>query len=100
MKTNENHQPMRPRTAIRLALAISSAALTYASAEPIITTQPKDRFLNAGQNTTFFVTTSAASPIYQWFFSGLELPGQTNRILTLTNATPSESGDYFAVVSD
>jgi hypothetical protein len=44
--------------------------------------------------------TALAGATYQWHFDGVDLVGQTNRILNLTNITADMAGRYSVVVSN
>ena len=80
---------------------ITLAALIPVNGQPTATTQPKDQFVDLGKNVFFNILSPSAPPLtYQWFFNSLELLGATNRTLPLTNAQPTLTGDYFAVVSN
>lgn len=48
---------------------------------------------------SFTVTASGMPPLtYQWRRDGLDLPGKTNRTLTLSSAKPEDEGDYAVEV--
>ncbi|MDW8310320.1 MAG: fibronectin type III domain-containing protein, partial [Verrucomicrobiales bacterium] len=53
---------------------------------PLITQQPQDQTVVAGQNATFSVVAGGSAPLfYQWRFYGTNLPGATGSVLTLSN---------------
>ncbi len=88
---------------------VKNAADTVTSAEvtlsvyvpPTITTQPLDKTLNQGQNVTLSLAASGTAPLaYQWFFNGVRLTNAMTTTLALTAAQGSQSGNYFAVVSN
>jgi predicted dienelactone hydrolase len=83
-------------------IGVFSSALISAQAQPTISVQPKDSFVDLGKNTSLFISTSsgAGTLTYQWFFNGAEQPGATNRILTLFKAQLAMTGDYFVIVSN
>ncbi len=69
---------------------------------PVITTQPEDQTVNAGQNATF--TIAATPPLslsYQWRFNQQNITGAgaTNSTLVVTNAQLANEGDYQVVVT-
>jgi len=65
---------------------------------PRIGRPPLGRTLKAGDNTVFNALAVGGLPLrYQWYFNGSLLAGQTNRWLGLTNAHPSQAGDYQLV---
>ena len=71
-----------------------------ALAQPVITTQPSDQFLNASKSVSFSVSASGAGPLaYQWLFDGTAIGGATNRTVLVTNAQPAQ-GDYSVIVSN
>jgi poly(3-hydroxybutyrate) depolymerase len=54
-----------------------------------------------GANATFTITATGDAPfVYQWRQDGAELPGQTNRTLTIGPTQPANEGGYDAVVSN
>ena len=54
-----------------------------------------------GGSATFTITATGDAPLfYQWRRDGAELPGQTNRTLTIGTAQPPNAGDYDVVVSN
>jgi hypothetical protein len=78
----------------------SNAQLTVAI-PATITQHPTNRSVLIGGSTTFTVTAVGQGRLrYQWQFDGLELAGQTNTALILTNVQPSQEGAYVVVVTD
>ena len=66
-----------------------------------ILSQPADTNVLAGSNATFSVTAGGAAPLfYQWFFNGAALSGQTNTSVLITNAQPSNQGNFQVVVTN
>ena len=60
---------------------------------------PGAQTVNAGANVTFTALATGTSKIgYQWQRNGLDLPGQTNATLVLTNVQPANNGEYTVVV--
>jgi len=85
--------------ALLAALALTTG--TVAQAQPKITTQPIDLFLDVGKNGQFSFLASSKWPYTnQWFFDGVALAGATNAYLLFTNAQPWLDGNYFVVRSD
>jgi poly(3-hydroxybutyrate) depolymerase len=75
---------------------------TIASA-PVIT--PSSSFNSqsvfVGASATFTITATGDAPlVYQWRRDGAELPGQTNRTLSIGAAQPPNEGGYEAQVSN
>lgn len=54
-----------------------------------------------GQKISFTVNASGDLPLsFQWRLDGVELFGQTNKTLSITNAQPSDEGDYTVAVAN
>jgi Immunoglobulin I-set domain len=54
-----------------------------------------------GGIATFAITATGDAPlVYQWRQDGAELPGQTNRTLTIGTTQPPDEGGYDVVVSN
>lgn len=84
-----------------LALAMTLGGLGVASAQPTITGQPQDQFVNAGESATLAVAASGLPPLtHQWLCNETVLAHATNGVLLFTNAQPSLNGNYVVVVSD
>ena len=68
--------------------------------DPVILTEPAGTQANQGDNVCFFVDAFGSQPLrYQWFFKGVTLAGETNRLLCLTGVTKAQSGDYTVRVT-
>ena len=68
---------------------------------PIILTEPQTRMVFAGSNVTFTVTAEGDAPLsYQWRFNGLDIAGETNDTLLVTNAQEAQAGEYSVEVSN
>jgi hypothetical protein len=68
---------------------------------PAILVHPQGQTVAAGSEVEFTVQAGGPEPIsYQWLFNGLELPGATNPILTLSNVSMADAGRYEALVSN
>ncbi|MEQ2009067.1 MAG: immunoglobulin domain-containing protein [Limisphaerales bacterium] len=67
-----------------------------------ITTQPTNVTALVTSNAAFSVTAIGTGPLaYQWFFNSTNaLAGATNTSLTLTNAQPTNAGNYTVVVTN
>jgi hypothetical protein len=62
---------------------------------PVITSQPQNLTITNGDTAVFSVTASPAGALsYQWRFNGGNLPQQTNATLVLSNAGPTQAGNY------
>jgi hypothetical protein len=83
------------------ASADSAVVSATTLSPPVITQQPQDQTVLAGQNATFqVVATGIPAPSYQWRFNGTNLPGATASVLTLTNVQPQHAGLYSVLVSN
>jgi Concanavalin A-like lectin/glucanases superfamily len=68
---------------------------------PIITSEPLSQTGWIGGNITFSVSAVSLSAITnQWLWNGTPLTGQTNAILTLTNLSAGNAGNYTVVVGN
>ncbi|MEM7167828.1 MAG: LamG-like jellyroll fold domain-containing protein [Planctomycetota bacterium] len=73
---------------------------------PVITTQPVDVTVNAGEDATFTITAIGTPPLsYQWQTTGAvtngsfsDLPGENGPSLTITNTNFGDNGDMFRCV--
>ena len=66
-----------------------------------IAIQPQGQFVVQGSNTTLTVTASGTPAFtYQWRFNGATLPGATTSSYLISNAQPTNSGNYSVVVSN
>ena len=82
---------------IVVSIGLGLLAPWLALAQPVITTQPSDQFLNAPRNVQFFVFASGLGPLtYQWLFDGTAIAGATNRTLLVTNIQPAQG--YYSVI--
>ena len=91
--------------AIQSALAASpelSATYTISGIAPYIVTQPSSQTIGLGADAAFSVVAGGTEPLsYQWSFNGsTPLAGATNASLTISNAQPSNSGNYSVIVSN
>jgi|GEM_PF-1317500 len=68
---------------------------------PQIVHQPTNQVVRAGSVAQVTAESVGKDPLfYQWRFNGVNLSGQTNEILTLTNIQPSQAGAYSVVISN
>src|SRR5512140_3160760 len=89
------------KTSTGLIMDILLGTLCAAEAQPRISTQPRDRFLEPGTSAVFTVSAASTTPLrYQWFCNGTLWLNATNASLILTNARPNLNADYCVVVSD
>ncbi|HXJ72705.1 MAG TPA: immunoglobulin domain-containing protein, partial [Candidatus Dormibacteraeota bacterium] len=67
----------------------------------VILAQPEGVAVPPTNRVTFSVTAFSPLPVsYQWRLNGTNLPGRTDRSLTLAEVGPADAGDYSVVVSD
>jgi len=82
------------------AVTSSNAVLTVLSM-PVITSQPANETVAAGNTATFSVTALGTPPLnYQWTFNGTNILGGTNTTLLLTNVQSSQAGNYAVWVTN
>ncbi len=76
--------------------------VTVTSVQPAIAVQPLNRLLCVGSTGTISVTAAAAGPppTYQWKRGGVAIPGATQSVLTISNATTADSGSYTVVLDN
>ena len=74
---------------------------SLALAQPVIATQPTNQFVSASVTASFSVLATGVAPItYQWLFDGAAMAGGTNRVFSLLNAQPAQSGYYSVILSN
>jgi len=68
---------------------------------PSIVTAPRNRTTVEGATVSFSVVAAGTRPLsYQWLFNGNPLADETNTVLTLSNVSAAEAGEYSVVVSN
>jgi alpha-tubulin suppressor-like RCC1 family protein len=66
---------------------------------PAFSRLPRAQVASAGETVVFSAVTSAAYPMrYQWQFNGINLQGETDSTLTLTNVQTADAGEYRLTV--
>ncbi len=66
-----------------------------------IRSNPRSQAGYWGNTVTFSVEVNSASTVtYQWQFNGIELPGETNQTLVLTDLQPAAAGFYAVTVGN
>ncbi len=79
----------------------SVSAPLFVLTPPTITTQPHSQVALTGSNVTFtVVATGIPAPTYKWRANGLDIGGQTNATLTLTNVQAINAANYDVIVSN
>jgi uncharacterized delta-60 repeat protein len=73
----------------------------YADGPPLIITPPIDTVAVVGGEAVFSVIASGKAPLfYQWRVNGMEIPGATDRDLTIMPVEQEDVGNYDVVVSN
>lgn len=68
---------------------------------PRILSSPTGLSRRVGEDTTFTVNVTSATPIaYQWLFNDVPIFAATNEVLSLANLTTRDAGCYSVVVSN
>ena len=82
---------------------VSSNALLTVRVPPFIVTQPTptSQTVVVGSNATITVVAGGDPTLtYQWRLNGVNVPGATGAVLTLTNVQTSQLGSYSVAVSN
>lgn len=75
--------------------------ITETNQPPMITSLTSTNTAIAGQGVTFSITAAGTGPLtYQWIWDSNNIAAGTNAVLTLTNATPAQTGQYYVIVSN
>lgn len=67
---------------------------------PSISRQPANTTIPVGASGQISVAATGNGLFYQWFKNGVLLPNQTNAALVFSNASVSDAGNYYVVVSN
>ena len=97
--TGNNSGAVYTVTITNVAGSVTSTAVALTvNVTPSITTQPASQTVNAGQAATFFVAATGTSPLsYQWYKSGILIPGATSRFYTTPATASGGSGVAYTV---
>jgi hypothetical protein len=88
-------------TGSRITSQFIGAFIDPTSLMPVITNQPTNINFTASSTLNFAVgVDSALAATYQWFKNGVAIAGQTNRTLSVANATTADVGVYYVTVSN
>jgi len=72
-----------------------------APSTPVISVQPHDRAVFAGEDAGFSVAATGTGPLtFQWRFNGVPIPGATSNSFTRVNAQAQDVGYYSVVVGN
>ena len=92
---------IRQFRSILVGVCLGWLAPSLVLAQPVITTQPTNHFVNAPGAFSFYVNVTGTGPFtYQWLFDGTAITGATNRTLSLPNPQPTQWGYYSVIVSN
>jgi len=68
---------------------------------PVITIQPQDQTVTAGNTASFTVAADGTPPLsYNWLRSGEPIGGARNAVLLLPNVQVADAGSYTAIVTN
>jgi len=68
---------------------------------PVITSQPRSRFVPAGTTVIFEVVATGEPPLsYQWYREGIAIADATNPTLTITDVQPEVFGEYRVQIAN
>ncbi len=68
---------------------------------PTLAQQPYNRAVQQGSNATFSVFAGGVTPLtYHWYFNGNIITGATKSAYTVSNAQPTNAGNYSIVISN
>ncbi|MBI3414509.1 MAG: immunoglobulin domain-containing protein [Verrucomicrobia bacterium] len=68
---------------------------------PAITQQPQPQTISAGATLTLSIDAEGGAPLaYQWFKDGSPITRGTNSLYTVSNAQPTDAGNYYVTVSN
>ena len=85
---------------IVVSVWLGCLAPLVALAQPVITTQPTNHFMNTPSAVTFSVSASGTALTYQWLFDGTAIGGATSRTYTLASPQRAQWGYYSVIVSN
>jgi hypothetical protein len=81
--------------------ATSVSALLTVNSPPLITTQPQNQTVIAGNAATFNGLASGTAPLaYQWQLRATNLSGASSNIYSIASAQPGQAGDYRVIVTN
>jgi plastocyanin len=81
--------------------AVATVTVHSSEVAPTVGSQPVGGQVLAGSTMTLEVGAVGTAPLtYQWFYNGLSISGATSTSLVLSNILLSQSGSYWAVVSN
>jgi PKD repeat protein len=81
------------------ATVTSTAAVLTVNANVLITDQPDDLTVCAGDNASFTVAISGTAISYQWRKGGSNIAGATSATYTISGITAGDAGSYDVVIT-
>lgn len=73
----------------------------YSNFTIVFTTQPASQTVASGAGVTFSAATSSvASPTFQWRKNGVNIPGATNNVYSISSVASGDAGEYSVVATD
>ena len=86
---------------IVVSICLAWLATLLALAQPVITNQPVNQFVNVSGSATFSVGVSGTGPLgYQWLSNGIPMNGRNSSSLPLSNLQPPSSGWYSVIITN
>ena len=83
------------------AVTSAVAVLTVNDPAPSFTLQPTNRWVLQNSNATLTASVVGLPPFtYQWLLNGAAIPWATNTTITVTNAQPTNEGNYSLAASN
>lgn len=97
--TNAEPVVFTPADAVDYLAATGTVSVVVIN-PPVITQQPSNLLVLAGQTASFQVSATGTAPSYQWYFRGVGITGANESTLLLSNADATNAGSYFVTVSN
>ena len=92
MKRKAGIMNLKHFRSIVVSVCLGWLSPSLALAQPVITAQPTNHFVNASGAATFTVFATGVAPIiYQWLFDGTAIAGATNYYITVLMKAPVPS---------
>lgn len=84
-----------------ISVGYESGLALIAEGPPRLESPMIDRAVNKGSTAYFRISATGAGPLqYQWRFSGIDIEGATNSVLSVPNARVQDQGQYAVTVSN
>ncbi len=77
----------------------TDAAELTVNENTVITTQPVNKSVCPGTNTSFSVVVTGSNLLYQWQKNNVNVPGATNPTLTLSAVNSTHAGTYKCIIT-